>query len=176
VATPSTWNHGSATARRPRVVVGIGELAVSDRTDDVIVTHALGSCIAVCIYDPVVHVAGMLHFLLPESKINPERARSQPGTFADTGIPLLLEEAARLGLEKKRAIVKLAGGAEIGEKSGANLQIGRRNLLAAKNLLWRFGVLLKGQDVGGNAIRTVYLSVEDGRTRISDGREQMKEL
>lgn len=176
VAAATTWSHGSTLARRPRLVVGIGEMAVSDRPDDVIVTHALGSCIAVCIVDPAARVAGMLHFLLPESRINPERARLQPGAFADTGIPLLFDEAARLGLDKRRAIVKLAGGAEVGESSGANLQIGRRNLLAAKNLLWRYGVLLKAQDVGGNAIRTVYLSVEDGRAQIVDGREQMKEL
>src|SRR5438309_10213160 len=87
-----------------RVVIGIGEFAVSNRPGDVIVTHALGSCIAVCICDPRAGVAGMLHFLLPESSINPERAREQPGVFADTGIPLLFEAAAQYGLVRKRAV------------------------------------------------------------------------
>ena len=94
-----------------RLVVGIGELAVSDYPDEVIVTHALGSCIAVCIFDPVAAVAAMLHFLLPDSRINEERARLQPAAFADTGIPLLFHTAYQYGLDKKRAIVKLAGGA-----------------------------------------------------------------
>jgi chemotaxis protein CheD len=163
-----------AVARR--ITVGIGELAATDSADDVIVTHALGSCIAVCLFDPVAGVAAMLHFLLPESKINEERARSQPGAFADTGIPLLFQSAYRLGLDKKRAIVKLAGGAELGEKASSSLQIGRRNALAAKNILWRNGVLINAQDVGGSAARTVHLVALDGRVQIFNGREQIKEL
>src|SRR5690606_26008659 len=98
-----------AAAAGGRIVVGIGEFAVSSSPDDVIVTHALGSCIAVCIWDPVVRVGGLLHFLLPESKINPERARKQPATFADTGIPLLFQTAYASGIEKKRCHVRLVG-------------------------------------------------------------------
>jgi chemotaxis protein CheD len=163
-------------AGQPRVVVGIGEFAVSQNPDEVIVTHALGSCIAVCIFDPVAKVAAMLHFLLPEAQINEERARAQPAAFADTGIPMLFQAAYKVGLDKKRAIVKLAGGAELGETTGSALQIGRRNALAAKNLLWKNGVLVKSQDVGGSTARTVYLSVQDGRMQIVDGRETTKEL
>lgn len=159
-----------------RLVVGIGEMAVSDKADQVIVTHALGSCIAVCVYDPVSGVAGMLHFLLPESTINADRARQQPGAFADTGIPLLFQTAYKLGLEKKRAIVKIAGGAETSEATSASLQIGKRNALAAKNLMWKNGVLIKSHDVGGTTVRTVHLSARDGRVQIFNGREQIKEL
>ncbi len=159
-----------------RVVVGIGEFAVSDNPDEVIVTHALGSCIAVCLFDPVAGVAAMLHFLLPESKINAERARQQPGAFADTGIPLLFQSAYKQGLDKKRAIVKLAGGAELGDTTSGSLQIGRRNALAAKNLLWKNGVLINAQDVGGTTPRTVHLSTVNGRMQIFNGREQIKEL
>src|SRR5215471_5830902 len=96
-----------------KVVIGIGEFAVSNRPGDVIVTHALGSCIAVCLYDPVSTVAGMLHFLLPEARINPERAKQQPAVFADTGIPLLFQAAFERGLKKQRARVYLVGGAEM---------------------------------------------------------------
>ena len=148
-----------------RVVVGIGELAVTDRPADIIVTHALGSCIAVCLFDPVASVAAMLHFLLPDSRINPERARTQPAAFADTGIPLLFQTAYQHGLDKRRAIVKLAGGAETAEGNGA-FMTGRRNTLAAKQLLWRNGVLIKALDVGGTTARTVHLSARDGRVQI----------
>ena len=153
-----------------RLVVGIGELAVSDHPDETIVTHALGSCIAVCIFDPVAAVAAMLHFLLPDSRINEERARLQPATFADTGIPLLFQTAYRYGLDKKRAIVKLAGGAETVDATGAAFPTGRRNALAARNLLWRNGVLIKAQDVGGATARTVHLTVQNGRVQIFNGR------
>ena len=159
-----------------RLVVGIGEFAIATRPDQAIVTHALGSCIAVCLFDPVAGVAAMLHFLLPESSINPERARTQPAAFADTGIPLLFQTAYQYGLEKKRTIVRLAGGAEVGEASSAALQIGKRNAMAAKNLMWKNGVLIKSQDVGGNVARTVHLAGRDGRMQIFNGRELLKEL
>jgi chemotaxis protein CheD len=159
-----------ATAAPRRLVVGIGELAVSAEADEVIVTHALGSCIAVCIFDPVASVAAMLHFLLPDSRINETRARVQPAAFADTGIPLLFQTAYRYGLDKKRAIVKLAGGAETADATGASFMTGRRNALAARNLLWRNGVLIRAQDVGGATARTVHLAVQGGRMQVFNGR------
>ena len=159
-----------APSPQRRLVVGIGELAVSDHADEVIVTHALGSCIAVCIFDPVASVAAMLHFLLPDSRINEVRARAQPAAFADTGIPLLFQTAYQYGLDKKRAIVKLAGGAETADSTGSAFMTGRRNALAARNLLWRNGVLIRAQDVGGASARTVHLSVQGGRVQIFNGR------
>jgi len=159
---------GIDTSRR--IIVGIGELAVSNDPDEVIVTHALGSCIAVCVFDPVASVGAMLHFLLPDSQINIERARVQPAAFADTGIPLLFQTAYGYGLDKKRAIVKLAGGAETADGGGGSFMTGRRNALAARNLLWRNGVLIRAQDVGGGTARTVHLSVGDGRLQVFNGR------
>ena len=157
-----------------RLVIGIGEFAVSNRPGDVIVTHALGSCIAVCVFDPRAGVAGMLHFLLPESSINPDRARYQPGVFADTGIPLLLDAASQYGLSKKRALVTLVGGAEMTQQAGS-FATGRRNALAAKNVLWRAGVFVSGQEIGGSGARTLYLSVADGRMEVHNG-QAYKEL
>jgi chemotaxis protein CheD len=158
-----------------RLVVGIGECAVTDGPAGVLVTHALGSCIAVCVWDPVTRVAGLLHFLLPDSRINMVRAREQPAAFADTGIPLLFQRAGELGLHRSRALVRLAGGAEIAG-SGTTFDIGRRNLVAARSLLWRHGVLIKGESVGGRAVRTVTLAAGDGRVQVSAGRQQIEEL
>jgi chemotaxis protein CheD len=154
-----------------RLVVGIGEFAVSDNPDDVIVTHALGSCVAVCLCDPDSHVAGLIHFLLPDSRINPQRAADQPATFADTGIPLVFQAAYKLGAAKRRLRVKLVGGAEIAGETSTTFNVGRRNLLAAKNMLWRNGVLIDCEDVGGRTVRTVHLTVDDGRVQITSGRD-----
>ena len=159
-----------------RLVVGIGELAVGD-CDGTIVTHALGSCIAVCIWDPETRIGGMLHFLLPESRINPDRAERQPAAFADTGIPLLFQTAYARGLLKSRAVVSLVGGAEISREAQEGLlNVGRRNTLAARNLLWRNGVLIRKEDVGGNRARTVSLSLGDGRVVVSAAGESGREL
>ena len=114
--------------RGERVVIGIGEFAVTTSPDAEIVTHALGSCVAVCLWDPVTHVAGMLHFLLPESKLNPERAARQPGTFADYRHPAAVSGRLSAGAVKARLRVQLLGGAAItGGPEG--LDVGRRNAL-----------------------------------------------
>jgi chemotaxis protein CheD len=158
-----------------RQVIGIGELAVSRESELTIATHAVGSCIAVCVFDPVAGVAGMLHFLLPESTINPERAERHPAVFADTGIPLLFQTAYDHGLVKQRAIVRLVGGAEMPQNPTGWFNTGRRNLLAARALLWRNGVFVTAEDVGGTDARTVHMSVADGRLQVFSGRN-FKEL
>jgi chemotaxis protein CheD len=160
-----------------RCIVGIGEFAVSHEAAQTIVTHALGSCIAVCIWDPSAVVAGLLHFLLPDAAINPERARTQPATFANTGLPLLFQAAYAMGLDKKRCRVRLIGGAEIGGLGGANsLNVGKRNLLAARNILWRNGLLIESEATGGNAPRSVALRVGDGKIDVTSGRDLIHEM
>lgn len=166
---------GAFTPSEPsvRLVIGIGELVITDDPGATIVTHALGSCVAVCLWDPTAHVGAMLHYLLPESKLNPERARRQPGAFADTGIPLLFNGAYERGLSKRRCRVHLLGGANIG---GGSLDIGRRNALAAKRLLWQNGVFVHGEAVGGTTVRTVMLAVGDGHVQVTSGRTVIQEL
>ena len=162
-----------------RVVVGIAELAVSDRPEDVIVTHALGSCVAVCLWDVERRVGGLLHFLLPDSAINMQRAIEQPAAFADSGIPLLFQAAYALGAKKGHCRVSLVGGAELAggpSGPGSTFNIGRRNQLAARTSLSENGVAVYKEDVGGRAARTVTLWVADGRLQVAAGRDHMRDL
>jgi chemotaxis protein CheD len=163
------------TTRAERKVIGIGEFTVTTDPDAEIVTHALGSCVAVCLWDSVSRVAGMLHFLLPEARLNPERAARQPATFADSGIPLLFQAAYRTGAVKSRLRVHLLGGAAITGGPGG-LDVGRRNGLVAKKLLWQNGVLVTGESLGGTDSRTVSLFAADGRVVVTRGREVVEEL
>ncbi|MCX6537700.1 MAG: chemotaxis protein CheD [Acidobacteria bacterium] len=176
---PSGLTMGTSVDSPParRIVIGIGEHAVSADTGSVIVTHALGSCIAVCVYDQVAHVGGLLHFLLPDSRINPARAQQQPSTFADLGIPQLFQDLYRIGAVKSRCVVKLVGGADVSslQKAGT-LDIGRRNQVAAKNILWKNGVLIKAERLGGSEPRNVALNVLDGTVRISSSNHIVVEL
>ena len=158
---------------QPRVVIGIGEHAIAG-PESQIVTHALGSCVAVCLWDPETRVGAMLHFLLPESRVNPDRAKKQPGTFADTGIPLLIQEAMQRGLNKKRCRAHLFGGAAVGAQGG--LDVGKRNALAARRLLWQHGIFIHAEALGGTEPRTVNFSVADGLYQVSCGRELVQEL
>ena len=150
-----------------RIVVGIGECQVSADPDARIITYALGSCIALAIYDPVARIGGLLHYLLPESKLDPERAVRNPYLFADTGIPALFHNAYDLGAVKKRLRVTAIGGAQVTEPE--SFQIGERNHLAMKKILFRAGVLVHHEEVGGSLSRTVRIEVESGRVVMKMG-------
>jgi chemotaxis protein CheD len=141
-------------------VVGIGECQVRRDPADCLVTYALGSCIAIAIYDPINHVTGLLHYLLPTSTIDPEKAVRNPYMFADTGIPALFHRAYNLGADKKRLRVIVAGGAQVLEAE--LFQIGKRNQLAMKKILWRAGVLIYHEETGGDLSRTIRVEIDTG--------------
>jgi chemotaxis protein CheD len=143
------------------LTVGVGDCKVSNATD-ILTTYALGSCIAVAIHDSVAAVGGLLHFMLPESSLNPDKARQNPFMFADTGIPMLFHAAYQLGAEKRRLVVRAVGGAQVMDEKGV-FNIGKRNHLALRKILWKAGVMIHGEEVGGTASRTVRLEVTTGR-------------
>ncbi|MEP6536708.1 MAG: chemotaxis protein CheD [Bryobacteraceae bacterium] len=147
--------------------VGSGEFQITSDQDDVLIANNLRCAIAMMIYDPVARVGGLLHFPLPESKPNPDWARQQPAAFADTGIPLFLQLAIESGAQKERLIVQAAGGAQMLDEPGAP-QIGKKNYLAMRKVLWKTGVLMKHEEIGGTAPRAVALQLETGRMAIRD--------
>ncbi len=145
--------------------IGISEMRVSNQPDDVLVTYSLGSCIGVTIYDPIVHVGGMIHCMLPNSKLDPQKAKSFPYMFVDTGVPLLFNEAYKLGAKKDRIIVKVAGCSQILDDKGL-FNIGERNYMTLRKLLWKNSLLITAEDVGGNDSRTLYLEIINGRVTV----------
>ena len=148
------------------LVVGIGDCKVSDNPQAELVTYALGSCVGVMIHDPVAKVGGLLHFMLPESGIDREKARENPFKFADTGIPLLFQSAYAKGAEKSRLVVAVAGGAQMMDESGI-FNIGKRNCLAMRKIFWKAGVLVHAEHLGGMNSRTVRLEVDTGKVSLS---------
>ena len=148
-----------------KYVIAVGDMKVG-RSGDLLVTHALGSCLGLMIYDPAAEVGGLLHAMLPLSKINPEKAQANPFMFVDTGVPALFKTLYDMGGQKKRMIVEAAG---CGNPLGKNemFKIGERNFTVLKKLLWKNNVLLESDDVGGTGSRTVHFDVLTGQTIIS---------
>jgi len=146
-------------------VVAVGDMKIG-RDADLIVTHALGSCLGLIVYDPVQKVGGLLHAMLPLSKINPDKAEANPYMFVDTGVPALFKALYEIGGQKSRMVIKAAG---CGNPLGKNemFKIGERNHTILKKLLWKNNILLETEDVGGTASRTVQLDVATGQTIIS---------
>lgn len=153
------------------LVVGIGDCLVCDDPEAVLVTYALGSCIAVVIHDPVAKVGGMLHYMLPESSLDENKARDRPYMFADTGIPLLFQSAYRLGAVKTRLEVAVLGGAQVMD-TGGTFNIGKRNHLALRKIFWKAGVLVRHEEVGGTLSRTVRLEIASGRVVLRHGQTE----
>lgn len=145
--------------------VGVGEIRVSTNRGDVLITHALGSCLGIAVHDPVACVGGLLHAMLPSSTIDLQKARKNPSLFIDTGVPKLFHECYRAGAEKRRLRVSVAGGAELNQsRSHAEdiFQIGRRNVAMLKTLFELNGVELHAAEVGGGASRTMSLEIGSG--------------
>lgn len=151
--------------------VGIGGLKVSKDVGDIIKTYALGSCVAVVVYDPLKKAGGMVHIALPESSTNEEKAVKLPGYFADTGLPVLLEQMKSLGSNPRSLKVKLVGGASIMDDNNT-FDIGRRNSVAIKRLLWKNGLGVLKEDIGGKISRTVSLELETGTITVSNARSE----
>jgi len=155
------------------VYVGVGEIAVSKNPDNVLVT-SLGSCVAVIMLAPAICGAGLAHVALPSSSVNIEQSRSKPGYYADTGIPRLLAEMDKLhGGKRGRLLVKLVGGANIMDPN-STFDIGKRNILAIKKILWenRLGVLV--EDVGEDISRNVRVKVATGQVIVKTlGKERV---
>lgn len=148
------------------LVVGIGDIVYSKKPDDVIKTYALGSCVAVVLYDKVQQIAAMVHIALPSSSVDLKKAQSSPGHFADTAIPLIIEELKKAGVQKHNLWIKLIGGAKVMDAEGY-FDIGKRNVLAIKKELWKYNLGPIAEDVGGDFGRTVTLTVKTGEVMIS---------
>jgi chemotaxis protein CheD len=142
-------------------------MKVANVAGDVIVTHALGSCLGVMVYDPVAVVGGMLHVMMPQASLNPEKAKSNPYMFVDSGVPAFFQELYAAGALKQRCVVTVAGGSNVHGGDNDRFAIGKRNYLMLRKLFWKNGILIKAEDVGGSAPRTVYLEIGSGRTWLS---------
>lgn len=154
-------------------VVGISEIQVSNQPEDVLITYSLGSCIGVTMHDPVARVGGMIHYMLPLSKTSPEKAKIRPGMFADTGIPLLVRTLYESGAMKDNLIVKVAGGSQLMDQNKV-FNIGERNFLILRKLLWKNNVLIKAKDVGGSLSRTLRLEIASGRVTIKSSEGEVE--
>ncbi len=144
-----------------RLIVGVSDMKVSDNPDSTIITYSLGSCIGVAIFDPVVKVGGILHYMLPESELDVNKAQKNPHMFADTGIPSLFKAVFKLGAKKHRMKIAVIGGSQVLDQKGF-FNIGKRNHTALRKMFFKNNVMIDYEDVGGTVNRTVRLEIKTG--------------
>ncbi len=154
----------SAT-QRTDLVLGLGQMHVTNEVDAVLVCLGLGSCVALCAYDPIAKLAGMAHIVLPATT---QGAAPHP-KFADAAIPMIIEQMRELGALKSRMAVKIVGGAQMVGANGtiALMNIGDRNVQAVTDILTQHGLDVRAAETGGNYGRTARLFVDSGTVLVS---------
>ena len=154
-----------AISERDLHVVGMGEIFVTDSPTAVLSCFGLGSCVAVCAYDNQEKFGGMAHIVLPQNNNLPG---NNPAKFADTAVPLLLDEMIKRGGVKNRIIIKIAGGAQMTLAPGLRdtFKTGERNLAQIYLVLQRENIALAAADTGGNLGRTVKMYIGTGRVTV----------
>lgn len=157
------------------IIVGVGDMRIECRPDVTLITYGLGSCIGLTLYDPLIKVGGLLHFMLPDSKLDTKKANLNPFMFADTAIPYFLNEIYKFGAKKERLQVKVAGGSQIMDESGF-FDIGKKNYLTLRRILRNHDLSIHGEDVGGKITRTLWLEINTGRVLIKSQEFGIKEI
>jgi len=158
------------------IILGVGDMLVTNEPDATIKTVALGSCVALVIHDPENKLVGVAHVALPDSSLNKKRAEETPGFFADSAIPKLLSDLKRRNSSASAASLKVAlvGGARV-IKSLPAFDIGKRTVSAVKNVLRNMGYSPSVEDVGGAVSRTMTFCCQSGRITVSSpGRDDWR--
>lgn len=166
------------------VNVGVAEYYVT-HNPHVLASYGLGSCVGVALYDEKRRIGGLAHIMLPDSQSMSKKGN--PGKFADTAISAVVEEMERLGSKRWDIRAKIAGGACMFTIPGAinprnvpgpclGMQIGDRNIEAAKATLQRLKIQLVAEDIGGNYGRTMRFDISDGKVTVSSIKHGAMEL
>jgi chemotaxis protein CheD len=137
----------------PKHYLAPGRLYAS--ADRVCVTTILGSCVAVCLYDPDHHVGGINHFLLPFGL--PPSPR-----FGDAAVPLLIESVLAQGAHRPTLRAKLFGGACVLEAFRSEDPLGAQNVRVARARLQAEHIPIVAEDTGGDHGRKLLFEPQTG--------------
>ena len=166
----------SSVKNEEMVVVGLGEMQVSNDPNMVLACLGLGSCIGISAYDPVARVGAMVHVVLPHGN-NIDCGKS-PTKYANTALPVMVNAMERKGAIKSRIVLKIAGGAKIIHTiaMGSILDIGDRNITAVKKAVAENKLSIKAEDIRGTLGRSMWLNVDTGVTRFRTTASAVGEL
>ena len=142
------------------IIIGIGEYAISNSLEDSISTYALASCIGITFYSYRKKVAGMIHIALPKGPY--ERMEEKPGYYAESGIIMILQEMQKkFGCRPHELEVKIYGAAKSVRKADV-FKVGENNIIEVKKILFKEGLFIEYENIGGHISRSIELKVSTG--------------
>ncbi len=152
-----------AVVQETSLVANLGEIKVSNDPHTSLSCLGVGSCIALCMYDPQTNVAGMAHIVLPQSN-ETAKTRATPTKYADIAIPELINRMREMGAVRSRLVTKIAGGSQMFSvgKSETSFDTGNRNVESVKKIMAEEMLKISGENTGGTKGRTVRMSVATG--------------
>jgi chemotaxis protein CheD len=135
--------------------VRLGEWKATKEVGCTLVVDRIGAGLAIVILDLVTHYCGAAHCILPES---PSKDLGSAGKFANTAVPVIVEELLKLGAQKGKMVAKIAGGAQMLSQT----VLSDRNVNGAKEALKKIPIPVTGEDVGGKFLRTLQVNTSNG--------------
>jgi len=126
--------------------------------DPYLVDTILGSCVAVCLYDPIKKIGGINHFMLPfwngTGLASPK--------YGNIAIQKLVDKMLLMGSSRVNIQAKIFGGGEVVETKTNMFKIGERNIEVAQNMLKELNIKITGKSVGGKLGRKIRFNTETG--------------
>ena len=157
-----TTTHSNPVNSSERLIVGVGELIVTDLQHVTISTYALGSCVALVGYEPRLRVGGIIHMMLPTRSLDNSGIQRSPSRFVETGIPMFFKAMRKMGAMPKNLKFALFGGSNPPKGQTDHFKIGQRNAELSMRMLQKFQLDVSFTDLGGDENRTVHLTLKTG--------------
>lgn len=126
-----------------------------------VVKTILGSCVAICLWDPVTRIGGINHYMLPNWNGN-DLASPKYGNIA---IDKLLEKMSQLGARRENLKAKIFGGGELIESGANGTLIGERNIRVARLILEEKKIPVVASSTGGRKGRKILFFTDSGEVR-----------
>ena len=158
-----------------RFDVRVSQLKVA-RNPDILASRALGSCVAIVLYDALAKVGALAHIMLPDSR--EAGARRREARFANTAVKAMLTQMADLGAARRRITAKIVGGANMfpSLNPSGQFNVGERNVTAVKKELEASRIRLVAEDTGDSYGRSVEFFTETGKVKVTTIAHGQKEL
>ncbi|HEY8965950.1 MAG TPA: chemotaxis protein CheD [Candidatus Methylacidiphilales bacterium] len=162
--TPLTPSSTSGTDYR-ETIVGVADIKMASGASWIITTYALGSCLGITLYDPAKKIGGMLHAMLPDSKLHQSQGATKIAMFLDSGMNELLAQLRKAGANERNLECKVFGGSQV-MSADKFFRIGDRNVETFKTLSQSLGLRVGVWEVGGHVNRTIKFYLESGQVSV----------
>jgi chemotaxis protein CheD len=156
------------------IEIAMGGLGFTTPEKNILQTF-VGSCVAICIFDPETKIAGMAHVMLPKNNTSEPNPKPE-GKFADIALKTLIERLVTNGAKLSRLKAKMAGGANIfqNENKKTVFNIGMRNAETIRTTLAEKKISLVSEDIGSTGGRWVIYDANSSEMKVKERTKGVK--